>query len=73
MEKKTKGKENKKRRLCKMTKRKSRNVGVSHHSEEGKNANKNPPPKGKSKAKVFREKRKLAGKGDWKMQGNLQM
>ena len=61
MEKKTKGKENKKRRLCKMTKRKCRNVGVSHHGGEGK------------KAKVFREKRKLAGKGDWKMQGNLQM
>ena len=71
MEKKTKGEEIKKRHLCKMTKRKSRNVGVSHHGGEGRTEQK-PPPKGK-KAKVFREKRKLAGKGDWKMQGNLQM
>jgi len=40
-------------------------------AERGRTEQK-PPPKGK-KAKVFREKRKLAGKGVWKMQGNLQM
>ena len=69
MEKKTKGKENKKRRLCKMTKRKSRNVGVSHHGGEGKNRTKTPS-KGKE-SQSFQGKAKTGRKGGLENAGKL--